>query len=105
MFRYQWGNSQCSRYTVSVFSLMLLSGVKTKLGSDGQHLKAFQVTSHQWEVGERLCRGVEGMLALPHTALTSLCCPEFGQRGSNAKQKALHKQLDVVAVNMRSEEC
>ena len=84
---------------------MLLSGVKTKLGSDGQHLKAFQVPSHQWEVGERLCRGVEGMLTLPHTALISSFCPEFGQRGSNAKQKALHKQLDVVAVSMRSEEC
>ena len=84
---------------------MLLSAVKTKLGSDGQHLKALQVTSHQWEVGERLCRGVEGMLTLPHTALISSFCTEFGQRGSNAKQKALHKQLDVVAVIMCSGEC
>ena len=45
------------------------------------------------------------MLTLSHTALNSTCCPEIGQRGSNAKQKALHKQLDVVAVNMPSDEC
>ena len=45
------------------------------------------------------------MLTLPDTALNSPCCPEIGQQGSNAKQKALPKQLDVVAVNMRSDEC
>ena len=84
---------------------MLLSAAKMKLGKAGQYLKGFQVTSRQWEVGERLCRGVEGMLTLPHTALISSFCPEFGQRGSNAKQKALHKQLDVVAVIMCSGEC
>ena len=105
MFKYQWGNSQCCKYTVSVFSLMLLSAAKMKLGKDGQYLKGFQVTSRQWEVGERLCRGVEAMLTLPHTALISSFCPEFGQRGSNDKQKALNKQLDVVAVIMCSGEC
>ena len=40
MFRFQWGNSQCCKYTVSVSSLMLLSAVEKRLGSDGQHLKA-----------------------------------------------------------------
>ena len=79
---------------------MLLSAAKMGLGNDGQHLETSQVTSCQWERGS-----VEAMLTLPHTALTSTCCPQIGQQGSNAKQKALHKQLDVAAVNMRSDEC
>ena len=100
MFRFQWGNSQYCGYTVSASGLMLLSAAKMGLGNDGQHLETSQVTSCQWERGS-----VEAMLTLPHTALTSTCCPEIGQQGSNAKQKALHKQLDVAAVNMRSDEC
>ena len=84
---------------------MLLSTAKMKLRSYRQHIEASQVIFCQLEVGQRLCRGVEGMLTLSHTALNSPCCPEIGQRGSNAKQKALHKQLDVVAVNMPSDEC
>ena len=105
MFRFQWGNSQCCTYTVSVFSLMLLSAAKRKLGGDGRHVNPSQVTSRQCEVWEKLCREVEAMLTLPHTALTSLCRLEIDQRGSSAKQNALHKQLDVFAVNMRSYKC
>ena len=84
---------------------MLLSTAKMKLRSYRQHIEASQVIFCQLEVGQRPCRGVEVMLTLSHTALNSPCCPEIGQRGSNAKQKALHKQLDVVAVNMPSDEC
>ena len=71
MFRFQWGNSQYCGYTVSASSLMLLSAAKMGLGNDGQHLETSQVTSCQWERGS-----VEAMLTLPHTALTSTCCPE-----------------------------
>ena len=62
------------------------------------------MTFRQCEAREKLCGEVEAMLTLPHTALTCAYRFEIDQRGSNAKQNALHKQLDVVAVKMRSYE-